>query len=536
MRQNRKRIFIILGALIVIGVLTNFTFYSNQSKSTPPLISLSNLADFYYTDYSYDISILSEYKSNGEDILKSISVYRYSSAGEGMLLQDSILVNKEGKPILKITPRESDFAKTNYFYDEHGNNYLNITIESNKYDTIYTLKKYDKFNHVSKCIQYNITRKELQDFYTIEISPISDNEVKLKLVKFDTDINTKEPLPFESRDMEIKKTKDTLVEVSTNRIVQNDTTYNSTYDYFYKIENNALVLTNLKTQFKYDKQGNWIEKKNNYFNIQRSFSYYTKDENEITNTLQIDKSVLNFLYSQMDSLPSIAWKNYTANLNANKIRTEIYENGTYGDSISLKQANSIDAFLPTLWYQVCLDSGYVTGYKNMCYVAGYNTPVNGSDGYKKRCLAIYEKQNGKYYLVLQSFGAMEDFYDSDENLLFNGYDEINCNVSIQDKNIIIRYEYMRGESSYEFTNKNGNWILESYSSGHRTCCQAENSSYDYRTKTYSYSIFNTGDDNGESNGLSGDTTVTEIQERPIMYMDSLNIRDYDFNETGILIK
>jgi len=63
-------------------------------------------------------------------------------------------------------------------------------------------------------------------------------------------------------------------------------------------------------------------------------------------------------------------------------------------------------------------------------------------------------------------------------------------------------------------------VLVYYSSSHRTCCQAEAISYDYRSKTYSYSLFNMGDkDEDEDSDMPRDTTYTEIQDRPVIYMD-----------------
>lgn len=47
----------------------------------------------------------------------------------------------------------------------------------------------------------------------------------------------------------------------------------------------------------------------------------------------------------------------------------------------------------------------------------------------------------------------------DNDLLFDGYDESNFSVSIQDGHIVINYEYMRGEAVNEYAYENGNWIL-----------------------------------------------------------------------------
>ncbi len=536
MKLDIKTISVILTLFIVSGLLANFTVdkkdnsnYKQTKKSLtdsiPRLISLSNLVDFYYPDNGYDVNILSEHKNNQEKIIKSISVYRFSSAAQNMVLQDSILLDREGKPVVRMTPYGSGISSTYYFYDDRGNRFLDVTILENKYDTLYTLRKFDRYNRAYASIRYNVTRKELDYFTTVDIIPVSDMVVNLKLTKYDPDINHKNVLPFESRDMLIKQVKDSLVQVNTNRLVYNDTAYNSTYENLFRIENNFLVPEKFHIQLTYNSQGDWIEKKNSEFDIQRKFSYDTPNNDEIKTGVKAKVSVLNYLYSQMDSLPSQAWENYKEKQNSFEIRSKLFENGTFGDSIVIKEGNTIETFLPKLWYQVSAGSGSITGIDSLCYAVAYNTPVKSDDDYNKRCLAIYEHLNGKYRLIKQTFGAIEEFNDTDNDLLFDGYDETNFSVDIEGGDVIINYEYMRGEASYEFAYKKGNWILVSYASGHRTCCQSESYSYDYRTKTYSSSVFNMGDDNdNESGDMPRDTSITVIEERPIIYMDSLNIK------------
>ena len=104
--------------------------------------------------------------------------------------------------------------------------------------------------------------------------------------------------------------------------------------------------------------------------------------------------------------------------------------------------------------------------------------------------------------------------------LFDGYDASNFAVSILDGHIVINYEYMRGEAVNEYAYENGNWILVYASSSHRTCCSASISSYDYRTKTLTESTFPLGEeDYDDSTGISRDTVITTIEDRPVIYMD-----------------
>ena len=248
--------------------------------------------------------------------------------------------------------------------------------------------------------------------------------------------------------------------------------------------------------------------------------YYEPNEEEIKIDFSPNKSILQHLKSQMKLLPKQAWRNYNEKKNAYKKRLSLFQNHAYGDSIVIKEARTLEAFLPKLWYEVSVSSGEITGIDSLCYVVGYNTPVTGNDGSFLRSLAIYVYREGKYQLIKQSFYAIDSFDDMDNDLLFDGFDESNFSVSIQDGHILINYEYMRGESVNEYAYENGNWKLVYASSSHRTCCFASISSYDYRTKTFTESTFRFGDEEyDESTGIPRDTVITTIEDRPTIYMD-----------------
>ncbi len=529
MKIHKSVSVIIFLSLLAIGILAGFKAgstgnHSFHTENAAPdsvfsLVALSDLWDMYY-DYGYNLDILSEQNNKPGARISSISVYRVSSAAQDGTLQDSILLNREGKPVLRISPHESGPSHTWYYYDDRGNRYLDIMINSNKYDTLYTLRQFDRYQHAAKTIEYNITRKELRFLTLIEANALSDTLVQLKMVRFESDLEYRKVLPFEARDMLISRAGDSLLSVSTNRTVFSDTSYNSTYTDLYRIENNRLVYNKMQCQTLYDQQGNWIEKKSNNFNIRRRFSYYGPREHEVTEKLAVNASVVEFLSSQMDSLPPIAWKNYRDDQNSLKTRKIMYEEGTYGDSITLTEGHSLDEFLPVMWYTVSEGSGIITGFDSTCYAVGYNTPLTSDEGENLRCLAIYEQRNGMIRLIKQSFGALDPFYDSDNDLVFDAFDETNFSVSIEDGNIMVYYEYMRGEAANEYAFEDGKWVLVYYSSSHRTCCQAEAISYDYRTRTYSYSLFNmTDEEYDEDSEMPRDTTYTEIQDRQVIYMD-----------------
>jgi len=122
------------------------------------------------------------------------------------------------------------------------------------------LRKFDRYRHAVKAIQYNITRKELQYLTVIDMSILSDTMVQLKLVRFDPEINHGQALPFEGRDMLVSMEGDSLLSVQIHRTVFSDTSYNSDYKELYRIEKNRLVYNKMKCQTQYNQQGNWIEK------------------------------------------------------------------------------------------------------------------------------------------------------------------------------------------------------------------------------------------------------------------------------------
>jgi hypothetical protein len=542
-KNFKKATALILQGLIALGFLVSFTtekaglpafLHTGRSvtDSISSLIALSDFWDMYY-DYSYNFDVLTEHHHNPDKLIRSILVYRVDPADQGTMLQDSILLNKVGKPVVRITPHESGPSYTYYYYDERGNGYLDIMIYSNKYDTLYTLRQFDRYQHAQKTIQYNITRKELQFLSVIEMTPLSDTLVQLKLERFDSDIDRKKVLPFEGRDMQIRKTGDSLLSIHINRTVFSDTSYNSTYNELYRIENNKLVYNKMQCQTLYNQQGDWIEKKSTNFNLHRKFAYYGTGEPEITGGLAVDASLVEFLYAQMDSLPALAWKNYREDKYSLEARRQMYEEGANGDSIALTEGHSLEEFLPALWYTVSVGSGNIKGIDSLCYAVGYNTPITGSSEDNLRCLAVYEQRNGTFRLLKQSFGALDPFYDADGDLLFDGFEETNYNIGIEDGKVVVNYEYMRGEATNEYAYDDGNWVLVYYSSGHRTCCQAEMSSYDYRTKTYSYSLFNMSDEEEDENSdLPGDTTITEIQDRPVILMDDMNGSSPEFYDSS----
>jgi hypothetical protein len=503
-------------SIVLAIMITSCAF---QRPLTNTLLGINNLTNFFNKEYSYNPPYPVSHGLIRQRKVKSISIYRYSTAYQKYLPEDSIIFDKSGKAVMDFKPNTSnEFSLDYFFYDHNGNRYLDINIGSNKYDT-YTLRTFDEWNRANKKITYNATRKEYERIFVTSIIPISDSELNIKYAFYDSDLKYGKILPFETRDITVKMLNDSVAEANTMRIVQHDTSYNSSFTDLYKLKNNVLIPINRKSVID-----------SNEHSLKRAYNFYKSAENEISNTFPKNQLVIKTLRIKIDSLPILAWQRYRTNLKEFAERNKIIETGLNTDSIGVAEGLAIKDFSPQLWYTVSRDSGTINGLNDQCYIVGYNTPLKDESDFNKRCLAIYERINGKYMLRKQTFFALEDFVDDESDLLFDGYNETNFSLAIENGDIVVMYEYMRGEASYTFSYENKKWILVYYQSSHRTCCQAEFYSYSYRTKTYSYSISSTGEH------TAGDTAVTIIQERPIMYMDSMNIRKFDYNETGLIAK
>jgi len=546
MKTTSTRIIAVSFIILLFALaLLYFIFYkksnsdANEIKSTridslSPLLSIENLENFYQQDKSNDIEFLSEKKSYGKKV-KSIKIHRFSTTYQKMLLEKELFFDFKGK-LLKVafySDEDPDTAFTYMFYNDRGKIFLNVSVERNKYDTVYTLRNFDAQNHIKEEIQYNIKRKELNHYETRNFKLMSDSILKIEETSYEHDLTTNNILPYYIWDMNLTLKNLSEVNANIHRTVCQDTVYNSDAEELYRLEDHKLVSEKDKIQFEYNPQGDWLQIKTNAFLIKRDFIFYADNEAEVKKDFSYSKTVLAQLDSIMQTLAPDAWKNHREKHNGIDSRTKLYKEGRYGKAIEIKKATTINAFTPELWYLVNLDSGYIPGIEGKCVVVGYNTPLKDSIGFNKRCLAIYERINDTYELRKESFTALESFSDYNEDFLFQDYNEANFSVGIQDGEIVVTYGYMRGEVTYSYAYQDGNWVLTKYESSHRTCCQAESYSYNYKTKIYSASISSTSEDD---EGYSKDTSITVKQNRPIMYMDSMNVMQFDYDETGLLVK
>jgi len=265
-----KHIFILFVFFIFISC--NITKLFNNKICNNNLLYVKNIEKFFLNKCDL---INSSFEDSRK--IKSISSYFYSDVNNNFYLFDSVIFDQEGKAIL-IYQRDggSKLARIYPFYDENGNRYLDITVSSNGYDTIYTLRKFDKFNKLQSILQYNIKRQEYIDFEIININLISDSSLNIKYECYDTylykdDINYKILLPYETKDIQVKMLNDSLVQTYTKRIVHTDTSYNSNYIDLYIIKGNFLIHANCKPNITKNIYSNFIEIIDNNIGIKKKF-------------------------------------------------------------------------------------------------------------------------------------------------------------------------------------------------------------------------------------------------------------------------
>ncbi|MUP39142.1 hypothetical protein [Labilibaculum euxinus] len=515
--------------LIVCSTFILLLFLTTSCDKAPELIKVENIETYRYPDDSNEIENLTEHKKSNK--IKTICIFRFSTGYQKMLFEQKIKFNKNGKPILSahLDLDSSDSSFVYYFYDDQNNRFLDVSIGSNKYDTIYTFRKFDTYSHVQDEINYNIKRKELGYYKNRRITPVTDLEIQIEETEYGNDFTYGKVTPSYQYRTKLKIIDDLDVSSYTNRWVCQDSTYSSSYTDSYRFSGSKLNRKEVKYALKYNDQGDWIEKKGDSYLIEREIDYYREEPDDRKQQFTYSNIIIKKLDSLMITIPKEAWKNHKEKHDAISERRNIIKESRYGKKIELIESDSLAKFTPVLWHVVSQDSGFCAGCDSLCFVVAYNTPLKKEDS-NLRCLALYKKFNSKYILQKQSFGAIESFNDYDDDWAFDGYNETDFYVSIQGGAIIIDYSYMRGEASYTYAFQDGNWVLLNYSSNHRTCCEVESYSYDYATKQYSFSVFSTSEETGK------DTSYTVLQDRPIILMDSMNVSEYDYNETGLLVK
>ncbi|MBC7450738.1 MAG: hypothetical protein H7259_04550 [Cytophagales bacterium] len=529
--------------ILSLGVLILYLIFCTNKNTKPTnietsdiedvntLLSIQNLDKFYQQDKSRDLELISEKKTYDKKV-KSIKVYRFSTTYQKDLLEQELFFDFKGK-LLKSAYYSSESSDTSFnyiFYNDKGKIFLDVAIGSNKYDTTYTLRNFNNHNLIKEKIQYNIKRKELDHYETRNLKLLSDSVLRIEETHYAHNSTTNNILPYYILDMNLILTRQSEVKAHIHRTVCQDTVRNSESEELFRLEDHGLISEKNKIQFEYNQQGDWVVMKGEGFLIKREINFYDDTDTEIRKGFIYSTKVLVMLDSIMQTLASHAWKNHNEKNNELAYKTKLFKDGNYGKRIELQEAVAINDFTPELWYMVNYDSGFIAGIKGACVVVGYNTPLKDDMGFNRRCLAVYEKANNVYKLRKESLTALESFNDYEEDFSFHDFNEANFSVGIEDGEIVVSYSYMRGEASYSYAYQNGDWVLDAYESSHRTCCQAKMYSYDYKTKTYSSSIYSTTEDDSE------DTSFTVQQNRKIVFMDSMNVMQIDYKETGLLVK
>ena len=121
MKIQKRVVGLILSSLVAIAILAGFTYgrtgHHSEKYATdtiPSLVALSDFWDMSY-DYGYNLDILCEQSNKPGPRIRSVSVYRFRPDSQEGILQDSILLNREGDPVLKISPYESGPPFTDLF-------------------------------------------------------------------------------------------------------------------------------------------------------------------------------------------------------------------------------------------------------------------------------------------------------------------------------------------------------------------------------------------------------------------------------------
>jgi len=540
---SKKKFIIGLSSLLLLLIGGGIYYFTTQDSShttkhnspfqqkQSALLSLSNIDDFFQEDKTNDDEFLAALKPSAEKV-KSVKTYYYSDVYDTMFLSQEIFFDFKGRPVKSVTYSHEDPALgyTYFFHNDKDKTFLTVNIGRNKYDTTYFLKSFTEQGLCNAEIHYNIKRDELNRLITRSFQVISDSEINIQETEFDQSLDTKEILPFDVMDMHITKPEEIRVKVHLVRTVCSDAQYNSISDHFYYISDNQLISEKSPTTFELNAEGNWITAKNEHSKVKREFSYYKANEPEVQGDFSYDRAVLEELDSMITTIPRTAWQAHYKRHAEITERSKMYAEGKYGKSIEKQEAPNIEDYTPPLWEAIVQDTGEINGFEGECIIVGYNTPLKDKYDFNQRCLAVFEKVGDHYVLRKQSIAALESFIDDDNDFSFHGYNEKNFYLDIVEGDVVVYYSYMRGEASYVYAYENNEWVLVRYESQHMTCCQAENYSYDYKTQTYSASVSSTTEEE------ESDTSFTIHQERPKMYMDSMNVLQYDYAETGLIVK
>lgn len=553
-KVNRYFLFFLAATLCVVGVFLVFELNKRPSKAeqyvaeeTPlnyasRLLAMTNIDDFclgnHRTGEFYYLPKDAELDSHR--LLRSVSIYEPGEDKTTFMLKDSVVFDKSGKKIACLKPDKAEHAKGNvssfyrtyYYYDQNGNQYLDVYVCSRNYDTTYTYRKFDVNNHLKQEIRYRM-RDETYYMSERNICVFSDSILHLKLESFSSNYDfDKVIFPSIVINVTVKQLNDSIVQTRKIRTHYLDSMYNSKDSGSYVFRKNALIFKPDWPVQPVESDSACFRKRGSRCLVKRRIHYYDPEQKEVRNEFSVDSSILEKLDSMIDELPDLARENSRKWQQDLIRRKEILKTETDLKSIGMQEGPSVESFTPPLWYLASRDTGWIKGFSNVCVVAGYNTPLRTKEGLNLRCLAIYEKVKDKYVLRKQSFGALAEFSDSYDDLLYTTNEERMFSVSIEEGNVVVKYYYMRGEATYVFAHEKGKWLLEIYKSIHRTCCTEEIISYDYKTNKYTYSEY----DNGAEDEDDPSITETRIEKRPRVYMDSMNIRAYDFNETFLFAR
>jgi hypothetical protein len=427
----------------------------NVNSTHKNLLSIKNLHNFRFVENPSDDDFLSEC-SMLKQTPRTIQIFNYSSSQEKMLPERTFFYNRKGELVKSTYIEETgDTSLTYFYYDKSGNRFLDIFISGNKYDTIGRLRNFNTEKHITEELNYNLRRRELNNYTARSFEPINDNSLNITETDYESGLDFKGVLPFYKTEMVLTQIETNSIEVNSARTIYNETSRLTKSKENHLIQGNLIInKENNLSKLVNDENKNWIEKKGEHFWVKRKITYYNNSDSEFQKEYKYSTNLISTLDSVMSVIVEKAWKNYNDKTNAYSERHKKYTKGDYGLNINVMETKNIKEFTPEMWLLISCDSGQLTGYQGKCYVLGYNTPVLDKNGSNLRCLAIVEKINDSFILRKESFSAIEGFIDSENDLIFNGYNETNFSLRISQGKIVIGYNYMRGESSYTFGFRN----------------------------------------------------------------------------------
>src|SRR6478736_3798029 len=133
----KKKVIIGLSIAVVLIAVSAYFYFNKTTKGhhkgaskagqSSSLLAVRNLEDFYITDKSDDLGILSSHKFDGKKV-KSVKLYRYSDVYDTMFFVRELFFDFNGKVVKSAyhSHESNEVGYTYYFYNDKAKNYLEV--------------------------------------------------------------------------------------------------------------------------------------------------------------------------------------------------------------------------------------------------------------------------------------------------------------------------------------------------------------------------------------------------------------------------